>query len=57
MIVATMLAASLVIVTFLFHFWVLRWHSGNMARIAMTAGVRISAQETCVEHVYCRRKY
>jgi ion channel len=41
MIVATMLAASLVIVTFLFHFWVLRWLSGNMARIAMTAGVRI----------------
>jgi Ion channel len=41
MFVATMLAASLVIVTFLFHFWVPRWLSGNMARIAMTAGVRI----------------
>ena len=41
MVVATMLAVSLVVVTFLFHYAVLRWLSGGMARIAMTAGVRI----------------
>lgn len=41
MVVATMLAASLVVVTFLFHYAVLRWLSGGMARVAMTAGVRI----------------
>ena len=41
MFVAAVLAVSLIIVTFLFHFLVLRWLSGNMARIAMTAGVRI----------------
>lgn len=41
MFVAAILAVSLVIVTFLFHFLVLRWLSGNMARIAMPGGVRI----------------
>ena len=41
MVVATMLAVSLVVVTFLFHYAVLRWLSGGMARIAMTAGGRI----------------
>ena len=41
MVVAAILAVSLVILTFLFHFAVLRWLSGGMARIAMTAGVRI----------------
>lgn len=41
MVVATMLAASLVVVTFLFHYAVLRWLSGGMARIAMSAGMRI----------------
>ncbi|ANK82101.1 MULTISPECIES: potassium channel family protein [Alphaproteobacteria] len=41
MLVATILALSLAILTFLFHYAVLRWLSGGMARIAMTAGVRI----------------
>jgi hypothetical protein len=41
MIVAAVLAVSLVVVTFLFHYAVLRWLSGGMARIAMTSGVRI----------------
>lgn len=41
MVVATMLAVSLVVVTFLFHYAVLRWLSGGMARVAMTARVRI----------------
>jgi hypothetical protein len=39
MLVATILALSLAILTFLFHYAVLRWLSGGMARIAMTAGV------------------
>ena len=41
MFVAAILAVSLIIVTFLFHYLVLRWLSGSMARIAMTVGVRI----------------
>ncbi|WP_225890111.1 hypothetical protein [Indioceanicola profundi] len=41
MIVAVIMAVSLVVATFLFHYAVLRWLSGGMARIAMTAGVRI----------------
>lgn len=41
MIVAVILAVSLVILTFVFHYAVLRWLSDGMARIAMTAGVRI----------------
>ena len=41
MFVATILAVSLVLATFLFHYLVLRWLSGSMARVAMTAGVRI----------------
>ena len=39
MVVAVILAVSLVILTFVFHFAVLRWLSDGMARIAMTAGV------------------
>ena len=41
MVVATTLAVVLVVSTFLFHFAVLRWLSGGMARISMTAGLRI----------------
>ncbi|GAB4538156.1 MAG: potassium channel family protein [Roseibium sp.] len=41
MAVAVLLAVSLVLLTFLFHFAVLRWLSGGMARIEMTAGLRI----------------
>lgn len=41
MIVAAMMAMSLVVATFLFHYAVLRWLSGGMARIPMTAGLRI----------------
>ena len=41
MAVAMSLAVSLVILTFVFHYAVLRWLSGGMARIVMTAGVRI----------------
>lgn len=41
MVVAVILAVSLVILTFLFHYVVLRWLSGGMARIAITASVRI----------------
>ncbi len=41
MVVAALLAVSLVAITFLFHYAVLRWLSDGMARIAMTAGVRI----------------
>lgn len=41
MVVGSILAVSLVVVIFLFHYAVLRWLSGGMARIAMTAGVRI----------------
>lgn len=41
MIVAVIMAVSLVVATFLFHYAVLRWLSGGMAHIAMTAGVRI----------------
>ena len=41
MVFAAILAASLVVVTFMFHYLVLRWLSGRMAQIAMTAGVRI----------------
>lgn len=43
MLVATILAVSLVILTFLFHYAVLRWLSGGMARITMTGGVRTLA--------------
>tara|TARA_R110002110_G_scaffold85816_5_gene223951 strand:- start:5219 stop:5689 length:471 start_codon:yes stop_codon:yes gene_type:complete len=41
MLIATTLAVSLVVLTFLFHYVVLRWLSGGMARIAMTASVRV----------------
>ena len=41
MLAATILAISLVVLTFLFHYMTLRWLSGGMARIAMTAGVRV----------------
>ncbi len=41
MFVAVILAVSLVILTFVIHYAVLRWLSDGMARIAMTAGVRI----------------
>lgn len=41
MVVATILAVWLVVLTFSFHYAVLRWLSGGMARIAMTAGVRV----------------
>ena len=41
MFVAVILAVSLVIVTFVFHYRVMRWLSDGMARIAMTPGVRI----------------
>ncbi len=41
MAVAMSLAVSLVILTSIFHYAVLRWLSGGMARIVMTAGVRI----------------
>jgi hypothetical protein len=41
MIVALILAVSLVLLTFLFHYAVMRWLSGGMARIAMTAGGRV----------------
>lgn len=43
MIVAAIMAVSLVLATFLLHYAVLRWLSGGMARIPMTAGVRILA--------------
>ncbi len=41
MLVATTLAVSLVVLTFLFHYAALRWLSGGMAAIAMSASVRI----------------
>jgi hypothetical protein len=41
MVVAAIMAVSLAVATFLFHYAVLRWLSGGMAHIAMTAGVRI----------------
>lgn len=41
MLVAAILAVSLVVLTFLFHYMVLRWLSGGMARIAITASMRI----------------
>ena len=41
MFVAIILAVSLVVLTFLFHYIILRWLSGGMARIAMTASVRV----------------
>lgn len=41
MLIATTLAVSLVVLTFLFHYAVLRWLSGGMARIPMTTGVRM----------------
>lgn len=41
MVVAIGMAVSLVVATFLFHYAALRWLSGGMARIAMTAGLRI----------------
>mgnify|MGYP003662162702 CR=1 FL=1 len=41
MIVAAILAVLLVILTFLFHYIVLRWLSGGMAHIAMSANLRI----------------
>lgn len=43
MFIAVVLAVSLVIVTFLFHFMVLQWLSGGMARIRLSAGVRVMA--------------
>ncbi len=41
MIIAIFLAVSLVVATFVFHYAVLRWLSGGMAAIVMTAGVRV----------------
>lgn len=41
MLVAVLLTVSLVVLTFLFHFVVLRWMSGSMAQIAMFARVRV----------------
>lgn len=41
MILAVFLAISLVVATFVFHYAVLRWLSGGMATIVMTAGVRV----------------
>lgn len=41
MIIAAIMTVSLVVGTFLFHYAVLRWLSGGMARIPMTAGSRI----------------
>ncbi len=41
MLVAVVLALSLVMLTFSFHFTVLRWLSGGMAGIAMSPSVRI----------------
>mgnify|MGYP001374713805 CR=1 FL=1 len=41
MLTAVVMGVSLVVATFLFHYAVLRWLSGGMARIAMSAGVRI----------------
>lgn len=41
MVVSVLLAVSLVLLTFLFHYGVLRWLSDGLARITMTAGVRI----------------
>lgn len=41
MLIAVILSASLITVTFLFHYSVLRWLSGGMAVIAMNAQVRI----------------
>jgi hypothetical protein len=41
MIVAVIMAVSLDVATFLFHHAVLRWLSGGMAHIAMTAGIRV----------------
>ncbi len=41
MAIAILMAVSLVTLTFLFHFTVLRWLSGGMSQIAMTAGTRI----------------
>jgi ion channel len=38
---AVLLAVSLILTTFLFHYFVLRGLSGSMARIAMTAEIRI----------------
>lgn len=41
MLVATLLAVSLVVVTVLFHHMVFHWLSGGMARVAMTPSVRV----------------
>jgi len=41
MLVAAILAVSLVVLTFLFHYAVLLWLSGGMAGIVMSASVRI----------------
>ncbi len=41
MTVAILMAVTLVLLTFIFHFAVLRWLSGGMSQIEMTAGVRI----------------
>ncbi|MEQ8356290.1 MAG: ion channel [Kiloniellaceae bacterium] len=41
MTVAVLLAVSLVGLTSYFHYLVLRWLSGGMARIAMSAGLRV----------------
>ncbi len=41
MAIAMLMALMLVTLTFLFHFAVLRWLSGGMSLIAMTAGTRI----------------
>lgn len=41
MFTAIILAISLVLMTFVFHYAVLRWLSNGMARITMAAGMRI----------------
>jgi len=41
MVIAMFLAVLLAISTFLFHFAVLRWLSGSLARVPMTNGIRI----------------
>lgn len=41
MTIAVGLAVSIAVLTFLFHYRVLRWLSGGMARIAMTNSIRV----------------
>lgn len=41
MLISVLLAVLLVVLTLLFHYAILRWLSGGMGRIALTASVRI----------------